>query len=159
MSYSKYVNNKKFRIYEFEYFTLKDIEKYFNGKRIWRIGKFLSKVYKSRIRSRGNEEGDRNAVLGYVYVSMKDLVGILGKRHFEEILKKLSKRKILKYKRDKISKYDFNKKLWFVKLNDEFFTSNKRLVDIEDGLLNRYLEGKNNELLNYLNINNRMTII
>ena len=105
MSYSKYVNKKKFRIYEFEYFTLKDIEKYFNGKRIWRIGKFLSKVYKSRIRSRGNEEGDRNAVLGYVYVSMKDLVGILGKRHFEEILKKLSKRKILKYKIDKISKY------------------------------------------------------
>ena len=70
-------------------------------------------------------------------------------------MEKLSKRKILKYKRDKISKYDFNKKLWFVKLNDEFFTSNKRLVDIEDGLLNRYLEGKNNELLNSLNLNNQ----
>ena len=87
-------------------------------------------------------------------MSMKDLVGILGKRHFEEILKKLSKRKILKYKRDKISKYDFNKKLWFVKLNDEFFTSNKRSVDIEDGLVNRYLEGKNNELLNSLSFIN-----
>ena len=155
MVYRKYVNNKKFRIYEFEYFTLKDIEEFFNGKRIWRIGKFLSKVYKSRIRSRGNEEGDRNIGLGYVYVSMKDLVGILGKRHYQDILEKLSKRKILKYKRDKISKYDFNKKLWFVKLNNEFFTSNKRLVDIEDGLLNRYLEGKNNELLNSLNLNNQ----
>ena len=43
MGYIKYVNNKKFRIYEFEYFDLKDIEKNFNGKRIWRIGKFLSK--------------------------------------------------------------------------------------------------------------------
>ena len=154
MVYRKYVNNKKFRIYEFEYFNLKDIEKYFNGKRIWRIGKFLSKVYKSRIRSRGNIEGDRNIVLGFVYVSMKDLVGILGKRHYEEILEKLSKTKILKYKRDKISKYDFNKKLWFIKLNDEFFKSNKRLVDIEDGLLNRYLEGKNNELLNSLSFIN-----
>ena len=86
---------------------------------------------------------------------MKDLVGILGKRHYKEILEKLSKRKILKYKRDKISKYDFNKKLWFVKLNDEFFISNKRLVDIEDGLLNRYLEGKNDELLNSLSFINQ----
>lgn len=154
MGYIKYVNNKKFRIYEFEYFDLKDIEKNFNGKRIWRIGKFLSKIYKSRIRGRGNIEGDRNMVLGFVYVSMKDLVGILGKRHYKEILEKLSKRKILKYKRDKISKYDFNKKLWFIKLNDEFFKSNKRLVDIDDGLLNRYLEGKNNELLNSLSLIN-----
>ena len=40
MVYRKYVNNKKFRIYEFEYFDLKDIEEFFNGKRIWRIGKF-----------------------------------------------------------------------------------------------------------------------
>ena len=96
MVYRKYVNNKKFKIYEFECFNIKDIEEFFNGKRIWRIGKFLSKVYKCRIRSRGNEEGDRNIGLVYVYVSMKDLVGILGKRHFEEILEKLSNSKILK---------------------------------------------------------------
>ena len=43
MVYRKYVNNKKFRIYEFEYFTLKDIEEFFNGKE-FKIGKFLSKV-------------------------------------------------------------------------------------------------------------------
>ena len=70
MVHRKYVNNKKFRIYEFEYFDLKDIKEFYNGKRIWRTGKFLSMVYKSSIRSRGNEEGDRNIVLGYVYVSM-----------------------------------------------------------------------------------------
>ena len=40
MVYRKYVNNKKFRIYEFEYFDLTDIGEFFNGKRIWRMGKF-----------------------------------------------------------------------------------------------------------------------
>ena len=148
MGYKKYVNGKKFKIYDFEFFSLNEIGECFGDKKKYRIGKFLDKVYRSKIRSRSSEEGDWLLISGFVYVSIKDLEGILGIRYYKEVLEKLSKKGIISYRRDKNSKYDYNKKLWFVKLNDEFFSCVKNNVDIEDGLLNRFLERKNNEIIN-----------
>ena len=81
MGYKKYVNGKKFKIYDFGYFSLSEIGECFGDKKKYRIGKFLDKVYRSKIRSRSSEEGDRLLISGFVYVSIKDLEGILGIRY------------------------------------------------------------------------------
>ena len=143
MKYKKYNHNNISKIYEFECYNLIDIENDF-GKRKWRIGKFLDLLYRKRIRVRGNEDGDICVIKGYVYVSSKDIEGILGIRHYKDSIKFLvDKGLIFNGCGNKRNKFDYNKMLTLIKLNDEFFNCNKKKIEIENGVLNRYLDKRN----------------
>ena len=147
MKYKKYNHNNISKIYEFECYNLIDIENDF-GKRKWRIGKFLDLLYRKRIRVRGNEDGDICVIKGYVYVSSKDIEGILGIRHYKDSIKFLvDKGLIFKGCGNKRNKFDYNKMLTLIKLNDEFFNCNKKKIEIENGVLNRYLDNRNERIL------------
>jgi len=151
MGYKKIEYKNKSELYEFECYNLNDIKDDFDDekeKKIYRIGKFLSLLYKKRIRVRGYEEGDYLMVKGFVYVSNKELEGILGIEYWKDVINVLSRRNIINYRRDKSNKFDSNKKLWFFKLNDDFFNCNKKRIKIEDGILNRFIDNKNEKLKN-----------
>ena len=146
MKYKKYNHNKISKIYEFECYNIIDIENDF-GKRKWRIGKFLDLLYRKRIRVRGNEDGDICVIKGYVYVSSKDIEGILGISHYKDSIKFLvDKGLIFKGCGNKRNKFDYNKMLTLIKLNDEFFNCNKKKIEIENGVLNRYLDIRNDRV-------------
>ena len=143
MRYKKLEYKIKKNLYEFECYNLNNIEDDFGLKKKYRVGKFLSLIYKKKVRVRGYEEGDKWLVKGFVYVSIKELEGILGLLYYKDVLKHLKKCGLIDYGRGKSNRYDVNKKLWFVRLDDVFFNCNKKLVKIEDGLLNRYLDKEN----------------
>ena len=146
MEYKEYNHNVISKIYEFECYNLIDIENDF-GKRKWRIGKFLDLLYRKRIRVRGNEDGDICVIKGYVYVSSKDIEGILGIRHYKDSIKILvDKGLIFKGCGIKRNKFDYNKELSFFKLNDNFFDCNKKTIEIKNGVLNRYLDKRNDRV-------------
>ena len=60
-----------------------------------------------------------------------------------KLIKSLSKCGLVKYRREGRSKYDYNKKLWFFKLDDRFYSCKKSRIKIEDDLLNRRLDKLN----------------
>ena len=140
MKYKKIEYKNKSRIYDFEYYSLNDIELKYGIKKKWRIGKFLSLLYKKRIRNRGIEYGDKLIIKGYVYVSFVELEGILGSYYWKDLLDELENEKLIEVERDKSSRYDVNKRLWFIRINDEFLSCKKTIVDIESGVLNRFLD-------------------
>ena len=147
MKYKKYNHNNISKIYEFECYNLIDIENDF-GKKKWRIGKFLDLLYRKRIRIRGSEDGDNLSVKGYVYVSNKDMEGILGIYYFKDSIKILVNKGLI-FKDDsgnKRNRFDYNKKLSFFKLNDNFFDCNKKTIEIKNGVLNRYLDKRNDRV-------------
>lgn len=146
MRYKKLEYKIKKNLYEFECYNLNNIENDFGLKKKYRVGKFLSLIYKKKVRVRGYEEGDKWLVKGFVYVSIKELEGILGLLYYKDVLKHLKKCGLIDYGRGKSNRYDVNKKLWFVRLDDVFFNCNKKLVKIEDGLLNRYLDKENKKI-------------
>ena len=55
---------------------------------------------------------------------------------------------IINYRRNGSNPFDFNKKLWFFKLNDEFFNCKKSYIDIESKTLNKWISKQNNHYLN-----------
>ena len=147
MEYKEYNHNVISKIYEFECYNLIDIENDF-GKKKWRIGKFLDLLYRKRIRIRGSEDGDNLSVKGYVYVSNKDMEGILGIYYFKDSIKILVNKGLI-FKDDsgnKRNRFDYNKKLSFFKLNDNFFDCNKKKIEIKNGVLNRYLDKRNDRV-------------
>ena len=132
MKYKEYSHNNISKIYEFECYNLIDIENDF-GKKKWRIGKFLDLLYRKRIRIRGNEDGDFLSVKGYVYVSNKDIEGILGIRHYKDSIKILVDKGLI-FKDDsgnKRNRFDYNKKLSFFKLNDNFLIVIRRQLKLK----------------------------
>ena len=154
MKYKKIKYKVEGEIYDFEYYNLNNIEDGFGSKKKYRIGKFLSLLYKKRIRLRGSEEGDLLMIKGFVYVSKKQIEGILGIDHWEKCIKSLSRKNIISYRRDKSNKFDSRKKLWFFKLNDEFFNCDKKRVKIDSGVLNKYLDKENDRVVNEFIKNN-----
>jgi hypothetical protein len=146
MKYKKLEYKVKRNLYEFECYDLNCIENDYGLKKKYRVGKFLSLLYKKKIRIRGYSDGDRYLVKGFVYVSIKELEGIVGLLYYKDVLKKLKKDDIIDYERGKSNTFDSNKKLWFVRLNDKFFESNKKLVTIEDGVLNRFLDKESKKI-------------
>ena len=147
MKYKKYNHNNISKIYEFECYNLIDIENDF-GKRKWRIGKFLDLLYRKRIRIRGNDDGDYLSVKGFVYVSNKDIDGILGISHGKDSIKILVDKGLI-FKDDsgnKRNRFNYNKMLSFFKLNDEFFNCNKKKIEIENGVFNRFLDKRNKRI-------------
>ena len=143
MKYRKLEYNIKGRCYDFECYSLNHIENKFGLKKKFRVGRFLSLLYKKKIRIRGIEYGDKLILKGYVYVSNKELEGILGSKYWKDLLNELVKDKVIKVDKDKKNKFNSNKQLTFIRLDDNFFSCNKSIVDIEDGLLNKYLDREN----------------
>lgn len=148
MKYKKYEHINKSKIYEFECYNIIEIERDF-GNRKWRVGKFLDLLYRKRIRIRGSEDGDYLNSKGYVYVSDKEIEGILGKGHGKSSIKLLMELRIIEKGKNynKRNKFDFNKMLSFYKLKDEFFEVNKNIIEIENGVFNRYLDKRNGRII------------
>jgi len=145
---------KKYKIYEFEYFDLDSIEAVYGKSRKYGIGKFLSKLYKRNIIFKDIDEDDGYLLnKGFVYLSKSEVERYLGynKKNGEfewfTIIQSLSKRGIINFRRSGNNPYDFNKKMWFFKLNDGFYNCKKTYVDIESKTLNKWLGKKNNEYL------------
>lgn len=146
---------KKYKIYEFEYFNLNTIENKFGKSRKYGVGKFLSKLYKRTIVFKDVDEDDGYLLnKGFIYLSKSEIERYLGynKKNGEfewfTIIKSLSKNGIIKYLRRKSNPYDSNKKLWFFKLNDEFFSCKKSYVDIESKTLNKWISKQNKQYFN-----------
>ena len=143
MSYKKY-------IYEFEEFDLNNIEELYGKFRKYGVGKFLDLVYRKSIRKKNFErDSDFLNNEGFVYISKIDIERYLGngkdkngEYYWNRILKSLSKRKIIKYRRSGRNKYDFNKRLWFVRLDDKIYNSKKSRVINEDKNLVKWLNKK-----------------
>ena len=149
------MNYKKY-IYEFEEFDLNNIEELYGKFRKYGVGKFLDLVYRKSIRKKNFErDSDFLNNEGFVYISKIDIERYLGngkdkngEYYWNRILKSLSKRKIIKYRRSGRNKYDFNKRLWFVRLDDKIYNSKKSRVINEDKNLVKWLNKKNEEKLN-----------
>ena len=97
--YKRIEYDRKGKIFDFECYSIDDIERDFGNKLKWRIGKFIDLVFRKvnyKIRFENRDWLSRN---GFVYVSKKDIEGILGK-YWSDILKDLSKKKkILKVRK------------------------------------------------------------
>ena len=146
---------KKYKIYEFEYFNLNHIENKFGKGRKYGVGKFLSKLYKRTIVFKDVDEDDGYLLnKGFVYLSKIEIERYLGYNkkdgEFEwlTIIKSLNKSGIINYRRNGSNPFDFNKKLWFFKLNDEFFNCKKSYIDIESKTLNKWISKQNNHYFN-----------
>ncbi|MDC1433952.1 hypothetical protein N8147_00200 [Flavobacteriaceae bacterium] len=146
---------KKYKIYNFEYFDLELIEELYSKGRKYGLGKFLSKLYKRTIVFKDVDEDDGYLLnKGFIYLSKIEIERYLGsgKKNGEfewyTIIQSLSKRGIIHYRREGNNPYDFNKKMWFFKLNDEFFNCKKTYVDVESKTLIKWLNKQNNISLN-----------
>ena len=141
--YNKVRYSKKFEMYDFEFFDVEKIGFFYGDKKKYRIGKFISLIYKKCIRSRNKEDRSYLNRNGFVYVSKREIEDLLGIRDNLKLIRSLSKSGLIKYRREGRSKYDYNKKLWFFKLDDRFYSCKKSRIKIEDDLLNRRLDKLN----------------
>ena len=138
-------------IYEFEIFGLNEIEELYGKFRKYGVGKFLDLVYRKSIRSKSfDRDNDYLNNEGFVYVSKIEIERYLGngrnkdgEYYWNVILKSLSKRGIVKYRRSGRNKFDYGKKLWFFKLNEKFFESKKNKREVEDRNLIKWLDKRN----------------
>jgi hypothetical protein len=141
---------KKYKIYEFEYFDLNQIEQEFGKARVYGVGKFFSKLYKRTISFKDVDEDDGYLInKGFVYLSKIEIERYLGynKKNGEfewlSIIKKLSRQGLIQYRREGNNPYDFNKRLWYFRLNEEFFSCKKTFIDIQSKTLNKWLDKQN----------------
>ena len=134
----KNVEYEKFKIYDFNYLSIEDLKKIQTPKLSWRLGKFIDKVYRISLRYRRNDEYDE------VYISDKDVKGILGELSHIKLIEFLNDDDLIRCRRKGNNRFNYNKKLWFFRLNREFFKCKKRLIEIEEGVLNKWI-GKNNK--------------
>ena len=141
--YNKVRYSKKFEMYDFEFFDVEKIDFFYGEKKKYRIGKFISLIYKKCIRSRNKDDRSYLNRNGFVYVSKREIEDLLGIRDNLKLIRSLSKSGLIKFRREGRSKYDYNKKLWFFKLDDRFYSCKKSRIKIEDDLLNRRLDKLN----------------
>ena len=141
--YNKVRYSKKFEMYNFEFFDVEKFDFFYGEKKKYRIGKFISLIYKKCIRSRNKDDRSYLNRNGFVYVSKREIEDLLGIRDNLKLIRSLSKSGLIKFRREGRSKYDYNKKLWFFKLDDRFYSCKKSRIKIEDDLLNRRLDKLN----------------
>ena len=141
--YNKVRYSKKFEMYDFEFFDVEKIDFFYGEKKKYRIGKFISLIYKKCMRSRNKDDRSYLNRNGFVYVSKREIEDLLGIRDNLKLIRSLSKSGLIKFRREGRSKYDYNKKLWFFKLDDRFYSCKKSRIKIEDDLLNRRLDKLN----------------
>jgi hypothetical protein len=142
-------------IYEFEFLKLDEINNLYGKFRKYGVGKFLDVVYRKSIRLKKlDRDGDFERNEGFVYVSKIEIERYLGngknkngEYYWSYIIKSLSKRGYIKYRRFGRNKFDFDKKLWCIKLDDEFFNCKKSKVEIGDWKLVKWLDNRNKKFL------------
>jgi hypothetical protein len=129
----KNIKYPKSKIYDFDYLNIDDLKKIYNSKLSWRIGKFIDYVFRVSIRYIQNDNYNE------VYISDKDVKGILGEISHIELIEFLNNNDYIRCRRRGSNRFNYNKKLWFFKLNDGFFSCKKRYVEIEEGVLNKWI--------------------
>jgi len=134
----KNIEYEKCKIYDFDYLSIDYLIKIHNPKLGWRIGKFIDRVYRISLMYMRNDEYDE------VYISDKDVKGILGEISHIKLIEFLNDNDLIRCRRKGNNRFNYNKKLWFFRLNREFFKCKKRLIEIEEGVLNKWI-GKNNK--------------
>ena len=83
----------KFKIYDFDYYNIDNLIEFHNQKLGWRIGKFIDKVYRISLRYIKNDDYNE------VYISDKDVKGILGEISHKECIDFLDDNNIIRCKR------------------------------------------------------------
>ena len=78
--YNKVRYSKKFEMYDFEFFDVEKIDFFYGEKKKYRIGKFISLIYKKCIRSRNKDDRSYLNRNGFVYVSKREIEDLLGIR-------------------------------------------------------------------------------
>ena len=148
--YKDYINDEVYEIYEFQYFSISDIEKLdFDNSRKWRICKFLDYVYRVSLRKIKDEEYRE------VYISNKIIEGILGKYYYKDLIEFLNDNDLITHISKGNNKYDYRKKLSHFKMNQNFYDCKKKRIKIEYGVLNRWLERRKNGLQKMYEIDNK----
>ena len=131
---------EKYIRYEFSCFDDREIEKHFGWSNIDRIGKYLFLIYKKSLVVRKMYDKD------YVYLDkMSDEIRLLGYDYYKGIVDKLKELKIIKIKTNK-KVYDKSVRLY--KLNDEFFSCDKRRVFIRNSKVISLLDRRIKSTLN-----------
>jgi hypothetical protein len=138
-------------IYEFSLLDLEEIENLYGKFRKYGVGKFLDLIYRKTIRAKDFDNKDSYLNNnGFCYVSKVEIERYLGNGKNENgeyywniIIKSLSKRGIIKYRRSGNNKFNFNKQLWFFRLNENFFKCKKFKREIEDKNLIKWLNKRN----------------
>ena len=131
---------EKYIRYEFSCFDDREIEKHFGWSNIDRVGKYLFLIYKKSLVVRKMYDKD------YVYLDkMSDEIRLLGYDYYRGIVDKLKELKIIKIKTNK-KVYDKSVRLY--KLNDEFFSCDKRRVFIRNSKVISLLDRRIKSTLN-----------
>jgi len=137
----KNINPPKFKVYNFKILNIDNLIDELGDERLgWRCGKFIDTVYRISLLYKSNNQYNK------VYISDKDVKGILGELSHLKIIEFLNDNNIIRCERSGNNRFNYNKKLWFFKLNDDFFISDKTLIDIELGVLNKWLGLKNKKV-------------
>lgn len=158
--------NKSFYRYEFEYFGKNECESLFNNEINYdRVLKFIDLVYRRFIYNKSSNGLIKYLKGGYVRVLNSDFLGILGNsktsyndnpvRNWEYVINILRDNEIIDFNKNYNSYYDRNKKLWWVKLNSNFFSCEKKRILIENENLLRYLRKKNETIYNQFDERNK----
>lgn len=124
----------KYVRYEFECFDDVEILERFGVKFIDRVGRFISLIYRKSLNS---VDDDRE-----VYVSHKEIAGLLGEGYYKNIMSVLSEIDIIRQTAEYRMKYNANKFVKFYELRDDFYHSNKRLRYIRNRQLFSFLDSK-----------------
>lgn len=151
------IKSKHYR-YEFDYFKEDDCKILFSDYNVntQRVLKFLDIVYRRFIYTLSNDRFSDNLEGNFIRVYYKEFETILGNNRikynnedylqWEVILNILGDNDIITWNNTKHSKYNYNKPLWYIKLNDEFFNCKKRNVKITDSRLVLHLNKKSNKI-------------
>ena len=132
----KNIEYPKCEIYDFEYLKIENLIEETDIRLGWRIGKFIDYVYRLSLKYMSNGNYDE------VYVSDKIVRGILGELSHNKCISFLDDNNLIRCRRKGNNRFNYNKKLWFFRLNREFFRCKKRKVKIELGVLNKWIGNK-----------------
>lgn len=132
----KNIEYPKCEIYDFEYLKIESLIEETDIRLGWRIGKFIDYVYRLSLKYMSNGNYDE------VYVSDKIVRGILGELSHNKCISFLDDNNLIRCRRKGNNRFNYNKKLWFFRLNREFFRCKKRKVKIELGVLNKWIGNK-----------------
>jgi hypothetical protein len=161
----KVKKNNKFYRYEFEYFGKKECELLFEEISCDRILKFIDLVYRRYVYNKSSNGLIKYLNGDFVRILIKDCEGIIGNnkinyldtefRVWEYVLRVLDDNEIIEVDWKGKSDYDKNKVLWWVRLDKKFIKCKKKRILISDISLIRYLERKNNKILEKLDKRNK----
>lgn len=156
----------KFYLYEFECFDYELCDNLFSDYdfNIERILKFIDLIYRRTIYIRSNDRYSNQIVDDHVRVFYREFENILGVNKvkynnnleltWEVILLILIENDIISYLPFGKSKYNANKKLWYIQLHNDFYESVKRYYKISDSRLVLHLKKQNKKIYKkYTSIN------